>query len=255
MKPDWTSDNGDIQLYCGDALRVLPELEAGSVDGIITDPPYSSGGQFRGDRMAATISKYVQTGSSAQRQEFSGDNRDQRSYLAWCTLWMTACSHIANAGAVLCCFSDWRQVPILTDAVQCGGWTWRNLCTWWKPGCRMQRGRFSSSSEFLVYATCGAHASDGAESPQNVLQCCTLIGDEKQHIAEKPAAVMSWACSVVRKQGVILDPFMGAATTAAACIRHGRRFIGIEIDEGYFNIAVKRIQTAIDDWGLFGKTR
>ena len=241
IKPFHQEEAGII--YCGESLDIIPRLPAGIIDGVITDPPYSSGGQFKSDRMKTTISKYVQTGHAArQREDFSGDNRDQRSFLAWCSLWLSACAHASSEGAVLCCFSDWRQIPILSDAIQCGGWTWRNLCTWWKPGIRMQKGRFSSSAEYVLYATNGPHDSDGDKSPQNVIKCATLIGNEKDHIAEKPIEVVKWASSVVRPGGIILDPFLGSGKTAVAAKELGRKFIGIEISEKYCAIAVKGLR-------------
>lgn len=237
---------GDATFYCGDSLFILPELDPGIVDGVVTDPPYSSGGQFRGDRTQKTIAKYVQSGTARDiRSDFTGDNRDQRSFFAWCTFWMTMVADVTNDGGILCCFSDWRQVPIVSDAIQAGGWTWRNLCTWYKPGIRMQKGRFSSSAEYLLYATNGPHKSDGQRSPQNVITAPTLLGDKKEHIAEKPIDVIDWACSVVRPAGTVLDPFMGSGTTAVACYRSHRKFIGIEKDLKYFDMAVARYEREV----------
>lgn len=242
----WQSSDGRVTLYLGDSLYALQEIESETIDAIVTDPPYSSGGQFRGDRTASTVSKYVQSSASTSqtRAEFSGDNRDQRSFLAWCSLWMAGAFHAARPGAVFCSFIDWRQIPILTDAIQAGGWTWRNLCTWWKPGCRMQKGRFSSSAEYLVYATKGAHSGDGESSPQNVIQCQTLSGEKKVHIAEKPEPVVSWALSATRPLGVVLDPFMGSGSTGVVALLTGRSFVGIEIDRHHFELAKKRIMAA-----------
>jgi len=253
MNPTWESDCGRVKLWLGDCLEVLPLLPEASVSAIITDPPYSSGGQFRSDRTQSTVSKYVQSGAPQDRRiEFTGDNRDQRSFLAWCSLWMTACERLAQPGAVFCCFCDWRQVPVVTDAVQCGGWTWRNLCTWWKPGCRMQKGRFSSSAEFVVYSTRGPHAADGERSPQNVFSCATLSGDAKEHIAEKPIEVMNWLTGCVKTDGLIFDPFFGSAATAVSAIRNQRPFWGIEKDPAYFDRAVARIKSELSQMQLFG---
>jgi len=239
------SDGQTILL--GESLNILPQFERGTFDGIVTDPPYSSGGQFRGDRVLKTITKYVQTGADIRdnRSEFTGDNRDQRSFLAWSTLWLTASFHAAKPGSVACIFSDWRQVPILTDAVQAAGWTWRNLCTWWKPGCRMQKGRFSSSAEFLVYATHGPHDSDGEISPQNVIECSTLSGKEKFYIAEKPLPVAVWSVGVSKPGALVLDPFMGSGTTLRACKDTGRRGIGIELDERNCEIAAEKLRQGV----------
>jgi site-specific DNA-methyltransferase (adenine-specific) len=253
----WESPCKTVLLVNGDALEVLPTLGEGTVEGVITDPPYSSGGQFRGDRAQKALSKYVCSESQAagHYQDFTGDNRDQRSFLVWCSLWMSACFHATKPGGVLCCFSDWRQVPVITDAIQCGGWTWRNLCTWWKPGCRMQKGRFSSSAEFLVYGTAGPHASDGAASPQNVFSFPTMQTEDKDHLAEKPIDVVEWAVSVSREKATILDPFMGSGTTAEACIRSGRPFIGLEIDRNYWQLSVERCKRELDRHPLFDKPK
>jgi len=225
----------------GDCLDVLRHLPAGCVDAVITDPPYSSGGMFRGDRTASTITKYVQTSAQVVRTDFGGDSRDQRSFLAWSSLWLSACLEATKPGGVICCFIDWRQLPVMTDSVQAGGWTWRNLATWWKPGVRMQRGRFSGSAEYIVYGTNGANDSDGECSPQNVFSCQPVTGDDKEHIAEKPVPVVKWAMSVAAPEGLILDPFGGSGTTALAAIDTGRRAILIERDPFYADLCRRRV--------------
>jgi site-specific DNA-methyltransferase (adenine-specific) len=233
---------GDATLYLGDSLDVLSGLSG--IDAIITDPPYSSGGQFRGDRSQKTAAKYVQTDSVfTNRDEFSGDNRDQRAFLAWSTMWFGKLHQISNPGAILLAFTDWRQLPTMTDAVQCGGWVWRNIVTWWKPGIRMQRGRFSSSAEYIVYASRGV-PNEGERSPQNVLSIAPVGGKDKQHIAEKPAALFEELVGVTQPGALVIDPFMGSGTTGVACARLGRRFIGIEIDERHFETACERIEEA-----------
>ncbi len=77
---------GPATLYNADALAVLPQLSG--LDALLTDPPYSSGGQFRSDRVLDTRKKYVQSDSSSQQlPDFSGDNRDQRAFAYWAALW------------------------------------------------------------------------------------------------------------------------------------------------------------------------
>ena len=110
---------GAATLYLGDCRDILPTLP--KVDAVITDPPYSSGGQFRGDRMGATSAKYQSTEHRGLYPEFQGDTRDQRAYLMWCSLWLGIALEKTKQGGVLACFTDWRQLPTTTDAVQCGG--------------------------------------------------------------------------------------------------------------------------------------
>ena len=246
MSVEWI-EIGPCRIACGDCLEILPTIPDGMVDAVVTDPPYSSGGAFRSDRTQKTVTKYVQSSAiDTCRDEFSGDNRDQRSFLTWCSLWLCACHGLCGDGAVICSFIDWRQLPILTDAVQCGGWVWRGISTWWKPGVRMQRGRFSASAEYIIYGSRGI-PRDGAESPQNVFATQPVPGEEKDHIAEKPVEVLEWACSVTPAGASVLDPFMGSGTTGVACIRTGRKFIGIEKEPRYFEIARKRLERAWQD--------
>lgn len=164
-------DEDGITIYHADCFDILHDLS--DIGAVVTDPPYSSGGAFRGDRIQQTSLKYVNSDTFGYRPEFAGDNRDQRSFLAWCSMWLNAARQASIPGAVLASFIDWRQLPILTDAIQAGGWVWRNLATWYKPGIRMQRGRFSASAEYVLYATNGP-VVDGQGSPQNVFSCAPI---------------------------------------------------------------------------------
>jgi len=239
LKP-YHSEPG-ITIYLGDCFEVLHDLEG--VGAVVTDPPYSSGGAFRGDRTASTVSKYVQTGTAEYRPEFAGDNRDQRSFAAWSAMWLNAARLACVPGAVLASFIDWRQLPTLTDTVQAGGWTWRNVATWWKPGIRMQKGRFSSSAEFVVYGTNGPAILPGKGTPQNVFQCA--VDRERDHIAQKPLPVMQWILQAIPPGVRVLDPFMGSGATLRAAKDSGHPAIGIECDEAACEIAARRLSQAV----------
>jgi hypothetical protein len=89
-EPRWT-------LHHGEALALLKSMPDASVDAVITDPPYSSGGFTRGDRTASTTAKYTLTGTQIERPAFAGDNRDQRSFGYWCALWLSECLRVAKA--------------------------------------------------------------------------------------------------------------------------------------------------------------
>lgn len=235
MRPYYQDDA--VTIYHGEARSTLAHVDV--FDALITDPPYSSGGAMRSDRLLPTTAKYVNSDTATFRPEFSGDNRDQRGYLAWCSLWLSEALLKANTGAHALVFTDWRQLPTTTDALQCGGWVWRGLGTWWKPGIRMQRGGFSASAEYVAWATAGPWSRDNPHAPQNVLRAAPETGD-KLHIAEKPLEVMQWLIPFAPPGGTILDPFMGSGTTLVAAKNRGRKAIGIEIEERYCEIAAKR---------------
>lgn len=76
-------------------------------------------------------------------------------------------------------------------------------------------------------------------------------GMDKVHLCEKPAALMEWCLGFLPDAKIILDPFMGSGTTGVACAKSGRRFIGIEIEPKYFDIACKRIEDAYRQPDMF----
>lgn len=236
MPHDPYYEDEQVTLYHGDCFDLLHDLSG--IGAVVTDPPYSSGGAFRGDRAMSTTAKYVNSDTAAYRPEFAGDNRDQRGFMAWSTMWLNAARQASEPGAVLVSFIDWRNLPVLTDSVQAGGWVWRNLGTWWKPGVRMQKGRFSSSAEYIIYATNGP-VLDGAGSPQNVVSC--KVDGDRDHIAQKPESVMQWTLQVVPPGAVVLDPFAGSGTTLVAAKHAGFRAVGIEVDERYCEITATRL--------------
>ena len=194
---------------------------------------------MRSDRMTSTVTKYVNSDTGTYRAEFSGDNRDQRGFFAWASLWLSFALTHAKPGAHALVFSDWRQLPTVTDAIQSGGWVWRGLATWHKPGIRMQRGGFSQSAEYVIWGTAGAWSRDNDHAPQNVLRCAP-VGD-KVHIAEKPLPVMDTLVKFAPVGGTVLDPFMGSGATLVAAKDAQRKAIGIELEERYCEIAAKRL--------------
>lgn len=88
------------------------------------------------------------------------------------------------------------------------------------------------------------------EMPVRHLACERCNGDKVGHPTQKPIRLINWCLSFTKAQ-TILDPFMGSGTTGVACANLGRKFIGIEINEAYFNIAVERITNAYRQEKLF----
>jgi site-specific DNA-methyltransferase (adenine-specific) len=244
---------GDATLYLGDCREILPTL--GGVDAVVTDPPYSSGGIFRSDRTRSTADKYIGGGyvdevAAYSRPEFSGDNMDQRSFVLWAELWLSKAISITNKGGICCLFTDWRQLPATSDALQCGGWTWRGIAVWDKTeAARPQKGWFRNQCEYVVWGSSGPMSQTGDCLPGVFRQ--SVASEGKEHIAGKPVGVLSEIVAIAPAGSLVLDPFMGSGTTGVACARLGRRFIGIEIEPKYFDIALRRIEQAQRQKDLF----
>lgn len=242
MKPYYEDDA--VTLWHGDALAVLRELPDASVDAVVTDPPYSSGGMTARERTRSPVAKYVQTDSGNRALgDFAGDNRDQRSYAYWCALWLGECLRIVRPEGVALLFTDWRQLPATTDAIQAGGWVWRGVVPWSKPTARPQAGRFAASCEYVVWGSRGGMTSDlSAPCLPGFFQASSPR--EREHITQKPVTVMRELVRIVPPEGTVLDPFMGSGTTGVAAVLEGRRFVGVEMTENYAAVAERRIREA-----------
>lgn len=239
------------RLHAGESLRHLIELPDESIDAVICDPPYSSGGQFRGDRSRPTSEKYEQSGKVEYFEDYAGDNRDQHGYLAWCWLWMSECFRVLKSGGPFVCFSDWRQIPVTTDAIQAAGFIWRGIGVWDKINCRPQLGRYAAQCEYIVWGSKGPMPVERGVRALAGAKSVNHDGGSKEHPAQKPLAVMEWLCAIAPRGAIILDPFAGSGSTGVAALRTGRRFLGIEGQQTYFDIAHRRLNDAANQSEMF----
>jgi site-specific DNA-methyltransferase (adenine-specific) len=117
-----------FSLHQGDALAVLSGLPDGCVDSVITDPPYNSGGRTAKERTTRSAKqKYTSADAKNDLADFTGENMDQRSYAFWLTQIMTEAHRLTKTGGTALLFTDWRQLPTTTDAIQAAGWLWRGV--------------------------------------------------------------------------------------------------------------------------------
>ncbi len=233
----------DWILHHGDSLLWLPQLAEGSVDLLLTDPPYSSGGLYRGDRASSsTVGKYVRGETQAKRQfpEFHGDARDQRSMLAWCSLWLGHCWRLLRPGAVAAVFVDWRQLPLLSDALQVAGFTWRGVIAWDKTSAARTSapGYPRHQCEFVLWGSRGALDRRPPGTGLAIDGCLRYPTDrEREHPTGKPLGLLLDLVKLGRPGGRVLDPFAGSGSTGVAALRSGCSFWGAELSSDYHAIA------------------
>jgi site-specific DNA-methyltransferase (adenine-specific) len=230
----------------GHCLAVLATLPEASIDAVITDPPYSSGGFSRDDKNREVAGKYQSSGAQRRYPAFSGDAHDQRSHFAWSALWIEACLRVLKPGGYFLVFSDWRQLPLMSDAVQAGGICWRGIVAWDKGrGARApHRGYFRHQCEFVLWGSKGALPWLRHDGPFDGCVHASVRQADKFHLTGKPTALMRELARPVPPGGIVLDPFAGSGTTGVAAILSGRRFLGIEREAEYVRIATERLENA-----------
>lgn len=227
---------GDCTLYCGDCLEVMTQMNA--VDHVIGDPPYEKEAHKTGRRTNASINKG--TNADLDFEAITEDIRLSVSALAtdksdgW-VIWF------CQAEAV----GDWR------DAMEEAGAKYKRAMIWVKPDSTPQlNGQMPAPGyESMPLSWCGkGHSRWNAGGKRGVYTHLTNNRErDGRHPTEKPISLMAELLRDFTNAGqTILDPFMGSGTTGVACVRSGRKFIGIEKDQKYFDIARERIQREYD---------
>lgn len=236
-----------FELWTGDALAILPELAPASCDALICDPPYSSGGNMR-TAIASTAIKYTNRKKKSAFLSFPGDSRNPRSFAFWLTMILSAAYPALKEGAPICLFTDWRQLPSVTDVFQAAGYTWRGIYVWDKTkGARPTMGRFRNQCEYVVWGSKGEMPMDKDSHPLNGLFTCNIHKEGRYHQTGKPAGLMRDLLTITKPEAVILDPFAGSGSTGVAAAQTGRRFIGIEMTDIYSEVAINRINEALEN--------
>ena len=210
--PYWTSPDGRHVLYNQNCLDVLPHLTG--VDAVVTDPPYDVG--FMGKRTKHTCATHESSGGYV--------GGDSRVGVEACRMAMT----IAKRGVV---FPGNRLLFEYDKPYEFG-------CVYCPSGAGLGRWGFTVVHPMLFYGMGLPHTR---QSPAGFSSFETV--DDCEHPCPKPVGWMIWAinkCSI--ESQTILDPFTGSGTTGVACIRTGRRFIGIELEPKYCAIARERME-------------
>lgn len=141
-------------------------------------------------------------------------------------------------------FSDWRQLPTATDAVQMADLIWRGVVAWDKGLCARapHKGYFRHQCEYIVWGTKGKCKKAVNAGPYAGCLRYQVMQKDKFHLTGKPTALMEELVKITPEGGIILDPFVGSGTTAVAAKKQNRNFIGIEKTEVYYNIALNRLK-------------
>lgn len=197
----------DVTLYRGDCLDILPTLTG--IDAVVTDPPYGIGRVWKGGFGHG----WGQARELApSRNEWDAKPPTPETFAA---LLAVGDVHLFWGG-------NYFPLPLSR------GWL-----VWTKPerGFSLSEAELAWTSRDMPMRVCDYRRSDA----------------DRTHPTQKPLGVMSWCLETVRVPvgALVLDPYMGSGTTGVACIRTGRKFIGIEIDPTHYATACKRIDNEL----------
>ena len=213
MKPYFETELG--KLYHGDCLEIMPQLEP--VDLVLTDPPYGMNNNVDSRRFSGgTAGHIAKRGNGGRfRENIIGDDKpfDPRPFLDFPYVILWGSNHYS------------RHLPVGTTLV-------------WIKKLDAAFGTFLSDAEIgWANQGCGVYCTRDQSLLANTRN--------RLHPNEKPTSLMEWCINKFNIPGTILDPFIGSGTTAIACERLNRRWIGIEISEEYCRIAKERIEREI----------
>ena len=218
---------GDCTLYLGDCMDILPTL--GKVDAVVTDPPY--GVSFQSNRRETRHDKI-----------YNDDN------LEWIPSLSSALYAVLEDNSVMISFYGFPHIDVFMSNWKLAGFVPKSHFIWLKNniGC----GWFTRPQHEAAYLLTKGSPPKPETAPSNVIRA-NMTGNE-YHPTQKPVTLMERLIKPYTAiDSTILDPFMGSGTTGVACAKMGRKFIGIELDPDYFDIACRRIEEAYDQPDLF----
>jgi site-specific DNA-methyltransferase (adenine-specific) len=230
-----------VTLYLGDCRDILPSTE--SINHIISDPPYE-------DELHAGAKEQRIIRSDGRKMHgdlgFVGIN-STRSEIASLCVWAS------NGWLIL--FSLAEGVRAWRDPMQAAGAKWDTTLAWVKPDAspRFNGQGAARGFECAVTAWCGiGYRKWNGGGKRGIYTHCVNFQRQGEHPTEKPLPLMTDLVSDYTQPGeLICDPFMGSGTTGVAAVRYGRKFIGIDENPKWFDLACRRIADELSRPDLF----
>jgi len=216
-------------IYLGDCLDLMREIPDKSIDLVLTDPPYGIDYQS-----AWRIDK------SQWKPKILND---KEPFVAW----TDEAFRILKDDSALLCFTRFDTEYDFRKALTESGFNCKQQIIWDKVihGMGDLCGDFASQHENIIFATKGNFIFKG-KRPTSIFRVVRVNAEKLIHPNEKPIALLTQLIeSVTIDNNLALDCFLGSGTTAIACIKTGRRYIGIEKDKNYFEIAQTRIDNEL----------
>lgn len=233
-----------VTLYLGDCLEVVPTL--GLVfDHFVFDPPYEA--SLHAAKNSLKGRKHRNDGvAELKGLDFSPidaiRNDVVRLGTEFCSGWFIA-------------FCTPEGVAKWADSINVSPLKYKRACVWVKPDSTPQlngQGPAQGAENFIVAWAGRGYSRWNSGGKRGVYTHMCNVNRQGEHPTEKPLSLMAEILSDFTEPGQgICDPFMGGGTTGVACVKLGRRFVGVERDERYFDLACRRIEAALKEPNFF----
>lgn len=222
------------ELYCGDCLEVMKQIPDNSVDLVLTDPPYKI---ITGGRKDGVNSKRPNGILSENKNFFQNKIPDM-------SLWIAEAYRTLKLGSHCYIFTNLLNLQKTICESMRAGFKLHNLLIWEKNNCTPSQ-YYMKNCEYVLFLRKGkAKYINNIGDSKTVHRFNNVVGN-KLHPTEKPVELMEYyLLNSSNLNDIVLDPFMGSGSTGVAATKNGRKFIGIEINKEYFQIAQKRIEEA-----------
>lgn len=219
----------DLQLLFGDCLERMKEIPDESVDLCVSDIPYKLTGGGKGDGVNSKRPKGILSDNSQLMEVPNFED------------WLPELYRVMKNGTHIYLMCNFKNLNDLMNKTNKVGFKHVNLLVWEKNNCTPSQFYMKNCEYTLLLRKGSSKYINDIGGSKTVHKFDNIIGN-KVHPTEKPVELMEFYVKNSSDVGdVILDMFMGSGTTGIACSNTNRKFIGIEIDEEYFNIAQDRI--------------
>lgn len=228
----------DIVLQQGDCLELMKKIPDGSIDLIVTDPPYKlvSGGCV-GKRSMANTGIFKSNSDAVRKGKLF--NHNEITFAEWIPEAFRVLKEKAHCYIMI----NGRNLAALQNECEKAGFIYQNLLVWNKGNVTPSKW-YMNQCEFILMLRKGKAKNINVMGTSTLLDAPNIIG-EKCHPTEKPVALMQkLVINSSKYDETVLDPFMGSGSAGIACLNTSRKFIGMELDEQYFEIAKERIEEA-----------
>lgn len=208
-------------IECGDCLELMKQIPDGSIDLVLTDPPYG-----------------IDLTPQRENGKFKNTKVINDNTLEWLPNLVNEMYRVSKNAVLIFC--GWQNVDKFKIEFE-KRFTVKNILVWDKDWFGM--GNNYRPNYELCLLCCKTNVTTKSNNKSNILKYRRIAPQKLLHSCEKPIALLEDLITELSNEGdIVLDPFLGSGSTCVACVNTNRHYIGFELDPQYYDIACKRLE-------------